>query len=241
MKNLLIIIISLLITSCSVKWADTIANKGFGKECINEYSKAMKIYNRGIAFNKGSAELYWRRGCLYARNENHRMALIDLTKSIELDSLFNDGSPYWDRALSKEELGDTFGALSDFNKALLINPEKENFYLFRGTLKYRMGDYEGALTDFDDAIKFWDDYYIARSWRSMLRVELKDFDGAMVDYNYLSFSNEDELNPDMAWEFRYRGIAKLHTKDTIGACIDWKIAAKHNDSISLVLSKENCK
>ncbi len=62
-------------------------------------------------------------------------------------------------------------------------------------------------------IRFSANYYLVRSWRSMLRVELKDFDGAMVDYNYLSFSNEDELNPDMAWEFRYRGIAKPDSAD----------------------------
>jgi tetratricopeptide (TPR) repeat protein len=241
MRNVLICIISLLISGCSVKWADKIAEKGFDKECINQYSKAMKIYNRGILLNKGSAELYWRRGNLYARNENHQMAIIDLTKSIELDSLFNGGNAYWDRAISKEELGDLYGALSDFDKAVLIDPEKENFYLFRGTLKYRMVDYRGALNDFDNAIKYWNDYYIARSWRSMLRVELKDFEGAMEDFNYLRFSNEDELNPEMASEFRNRGIAKFNTKDTIGACNDWKIAAKHNDSISLVRIKENCK
>lgn len=240
MKNVLICIILLLITACSVERANEVADKGFDKECAHKYKEAMKIYNRGLLLNKRSAELYWRRGGLHARNGNHQMAIKDFTKSIKIDSLFDNGYPYWDRAISKEELGDLFGALSDFDKAILINPEKENYYLFRGTLKYRMKDFKGALSDFDNAIKFWDNYYIARSWRSMLRVELNDFEGAMEDYNRTRFSEDDELDPDMAWRFRYRGIAKYNTKDTIGACHDWEIAAKHKDSIALVRIKEHC-
>ena len=238
MRNVFICIISLLITGCSVRWADKIAEKGFDKECINQYSKAMKIYNRGISLNKRSAELYWRRGNLYARNDNHKMAIIDLTKSIEIDSLFNGGYAYWDRAISKEELKDTLGALSDYNKAILRSPEQGNFYCYRGILKYRMADYKNALNDFDNAIKYWENFYLARSYRSTLRVKMEDYSGALEDFNYMNLDKEDKSD---ALEFRYRGIAKFETHDTIGACNDWKIAANHMDSISIEKIKLYCK
>lgn len=228
----------MLITGCSVKWADHIADKGFDKEAINDYGKAMKIYNRGIVFNKKSAELYWRRGCLHARNNNHVSAIEDLTKSIAIDSLFDGGYPYWDRAISKLELGDSLGALSDYNKAVLISPEQGNFYCYRGILKYKMNDNQGALSDFNNSIKYWENFYLARSYRSTLRIKMGDYLGALEDFNFMSLDEKDESD---AWEFRYRGVAKFETHDTIGACSDWKIAAKHNDSISLVKIKKYCR
>lgn len=218
------------------------ANDGFRyNEAIGDYDKAMKIYNRGILFNQKCAELYWRRGCLHARNDSNQLAIEDLTKSIELDSLFNGGYAYWDRAISREEIGDFEGAINDFDNAIRISPEKANFYFFRGTLKYKIGDYDGALDDFNNAIKYWDNYYLARSWRSSLRVEMGDYEGAMKDFNRLSFSEKDENNPNFAWKYRYRGIAKLETGDTLGACVDWKIAEVHSDSIAVKKIVTYCK
>ncbi|WP_028888211.1 tetratricopeptide repeat protein [Tenacibaculum ovolyticum] len=242
MKNIFqILIFALLLTSCSVKWANNIAEKGHREELINNHEGAMKIYNSGIKWNKNSAELYWRRGNLHARNENHNLAIIDLTKSIEIDSVFNTGYAYWDRAISKENLGDLVGALSDFDNAILINPNKSNFYFFRGTLKYKLADYNGSHADFNNAINIWNNYYLARSWRSTLRVELKDYNGAMEDYKYLRFTKKDENNPNKAWKYRYRGIAKFKTGDKIGGCKDWIIAARHGDSISNNRIKKYCK
>ncbi|WP_064965756.1 tetratricopeptide repeat protein [Tenacibaculum ovolyticum] len=240
MKHLKTLFFLILLSSCSVKWADSIAEKGFNKEAINDYEKALSIYNKGIRWNKKSAELYWRRGNLHHRNKNYILAIKDLDKSIQIDSLFNTGYAYWDRAISKENLNNYSGALLDYNNAISINPEKSNFYFFRGILKYRLKDSIGAHNDFNSAIELWDNYYLARSWRSILRVELKDFKGAMEDFKYLKFSKKEKLKPKMAWKFRYRGLAKLKTKDTIGACNDWKIATKHNDSISILKMKEYC-
>ena len=218
-------------TGCSVKWANNIAEKGFNKEAINEYDEALKIYNKGIKWNKKSAQLYYRRGSLHNRNKNYTSAIKDFSKSIGIDSLYNNGYPYWSRAISKERINDFEGALLDYNSAVLKNSKQANFFLFRGVLKHKMKDQKGALSDSNSAISIWNNYYIARDFRSILKVELKDYNGAMEDFNYLDFSKDEELKPEMSGRFRYRGIAKLNTKDTIGACNDWKISAKHNLSL----------
>lgn len=214
--------------------------KGHRKEMINDYDTAMKYYNKGIRFNKKSALLFWRRGSLYHRKENYSMAIADFTKAIAVDSAFNDGYLYWSRALSREASGDLAGALSDFDQAVVINPEKSNFYFFRGVLKYNMKDLSGALTDYNAAIDLWDNYYLARSWRAIVRVQLKDFNGAMEDFDYLDFSEKEKLKPRMASQFRYRGIAKLKTGDLSGACNDWKVAAQHLDTVARENLKRYC-
>ena len=84
----------------------------------------------------------------------------------------------------------------------------------------------------------WENFYLARSYRSTLRVKMEDYSGALEDFNYMNLDKEDKSD---ALEFRYRGIAKFETHDTIGACNDWKIAANHMDSISIEKIKLYCK
>ena len=226
-KPVLLIGIILLTSSCSIKYTEKLVNKGFDKECINEQNKAMRIYNRALLLNKRSAIAYWRRGNLYATekfNYNYRNAIADLTKSIQIDSAFDGGYAFWDRANYKKYINDTIGALADYDKAIAINPEKENFYYFRATLKlYRFQDIEGALLDLNSAIKFWDGYDLARQCRAEVKIKLNDFNGAMDDYNKLQYSLRD-FDSTYADVFYYRGIAKYETGDRNGACEDLMIS-----------------
>ena len=204
----------------------------------------MRIYNRAIFFNKRSALAFWRTGSLYATEafgNNYVQAISDYTRSIEIDSTFNSGYAFWNRANAKLEINDSIGALSDYNKAITLGPEQGNFHCYRGILKYQMKDYEGALLDLDNSIKYWENFYLARSYRSTLRLKLGNYAGALEDYDFLDFSEEEENDPEMAREFRDRGIAKHYTNDSIGACRDWLIASKHKDSISLEKIKKYCK
>jgi len=229
LKKIIAILFTFLLTSCSVKYIENLVDKGFNKECINEPKKAMKIYNKAIMLNKRSAEAYWRRGNLYstiAFNYNYSKAIFDLTKSIELDSAFNGGYAYWDRAYCKRHINDTIGALSDYDKAIIISPEKENFYYFRATLKYfRFQDKEGAMRDLDSAIKFWSGYDLARRCRAEIKVSVGDFKGAMDDYNNLQYRLRD-FDSSYADVFYYRCIAKYETGDKNGACEDLTISNK---------------
>lgn len=242
MNKIVIVLILIIATSCSVKFADNLADKGFRKEAINDYKKAMKIYNRAIFYNKKSALAYWRRGNLYSTqtfNNNNLKAILDLTKSIEIDSTFNGGYAYWNRAICKEELNDTIGALKDYDMSILISPEQQNFHCFRGILKaYRFRDFDGALKDLDNAIKLWDDYYIARIQRARIKVIIKDFLGAKEDYEKISL---DENNKDDAEDFYDRGIAKYKTGDRIGACIDWDISEKLGCLLAIEKQNVFCK
>ncbi len=189
----------------------------------------MRVYNRAIFFNKKSALAYWRRGDLYASqpfNYDYRKAIVDLTKSIQIDSTFAGGVAFNERAYCKRQINDTIGALLDYDKAIAINPEKESFYYQRGTLKfYRLHDNEGALQDFDSAIKLWDGYDLARQCRAELKVGVGDFNNAMDDYNKLQYRLKD-FDSTYADVYYFRGIAKYETGDKKGACEDMAISNK---------------
>ena len=226
MNKIFIITILAFATGCSVQWADGMAEKGFDEACLRHYSSAMRIYHRGVFFNKKSAELYWRRGDLFARNGRYKRAIQDFTRSLSIDAQFNEGYAYWDRAECKRQLGDYTAALSDYDEAIAVSPEKSNFYYPRATLRYyQLHDTLGALSDLDHAIKFWEGYVLARLCRAELKVKMGDFEGAMEDYHKIR-QRFLEYDPNDADEFYFRGIAKYETGDRDGACEDLLASAE---------------
>ena len=60
---------------------------------------------------------------------------------------------YGDRAIAKAELYDPIGAIEDFSNAILINPNYENAYLWRGEEKIKLDKFESALIDFNFVLK----------------------------------------------------------------------------------------
>jgi tetratricopeptide (TPR) repeat protein len=69
-----------------------------------------------------------------------------LSKIIELYP--NDSTAYFDRAIMRENLGDTLGALSDLSKEIQIDPKSADNYFLRGMLYQKSKMYAQALSDF---------------------------------------------------------------------------------------------
>ena len=60
----------------------------------------------------------------------------------------NDSMAYFDRAIMRENLGDTLGAISDFTKEIEIDPKSADNYFLRGMLYKHANKYKEALSDF---------------------------------------------------------------------------------------------
>ena len=93
------------------------------------------------------------------------------------------------RGNAKRLAGYEKGALSDYNKALELNPQQIYFYMNRALTKINLEDYQGAITDLtkaleipsaapDDLITHSDAYYN----RGNAREKLNDLDGACSDW-----------------------------------------------------------
>ena len=59
---------------------------------------------------------------------------------------------YVNRCIGKYRLRDYQGAISDFNKAIEINPQLAIAYYNRGLAKVKSGDTQGAIADWGKAI-----------------------------------------------------------------------------------------
>ena len=59
---------------------------------------------------------------------------------------------YFDRAYDKAQKGDYYGAISDFTKAIEINPTYKSAYKNRGIAKKKIGDLKGACSDWRQTV-----------------------------------------------------------------------------------------
>lgn len=219
--------------ACSVKWADKLAERGFHKEAINDYQRGLKIYNRAIRFNKSSVLAYWRRSHLYYDKEMYDESIIDLNRAIEIDSTFNQGYLFSDRANAKDMLRDYNGAIKDYSMALVIckndvkkTTPKENFFYYRADTYLQIGDTTSAIHDLDSALYYWNSFARAAWRRGQVNVALGQFEKAMKDYRRFSLDSVNAEFDYYADDFFYQGLAKLKTGDST-YCYDWQVAASH--------------
>ncbi len=98
---------------------------------------------------------------------------------------------YFNRAYDKDEMGDYYGAIADYTKAIEINPQYENAYINRGIIKRKLKDYYGAISDYTKAIEINPNLYQAYGNRGILKKEIGDLKGACSDWR-----KTDSLSPN---------------------------------------------
>ena len=121
--------------------------------------------------------------------------------------------------LVKEDRGDLEGAISDFTRAIELNPEYADAYGDRGRAKGAKGDYSGALSDLSRAIEL--DPYSALAFvgRGGVRNATGDFDGAIADT-----SRAIVINPELAPAYVTRGDARRAKREFDAAVSDFSRA-----------------
>ncbi len=68
---------------------------------------------------------------------------------------------YINKGIAKYTLQDYRGAISDYTKAIELDPYYAMAYCGRGTAKYNLQDYKGAITDYTKAVELDPNYAIA--------------------------------------------------------------------------------
>ena len=98
---------------------------------------------------------------------------------------------YFNRAFEKGNNGDHYGAISDFTKAIEIDPNYAKAYYNRGWNKAKLKDYYGAISDYTKAIEINPNYYQAYGNRGIYKKAIGDLKGACSDW-----IKTDSLSPN---------------------------------------------
>ena len=89
---------------------------------------------------------------------------------------------YFKQGVEKYEAGNYQGAISDWSKAIEINPQDAVFYYNRGVAKHELKDYQGAIADYTKAIEINPQDAEAFVNRGIVRELVDDLDGACLDW-----------------------------------------------------------
>jgi tetratricopeptide (TPR) repeat protein len=121
-------------------------------------------------------------------------------------------------------------AVSDYDKAIKLNPNHGDAYKDRGFAKIYLADLNGALADLNKAIelnpKQEETYYN----RGIVKTKLKDFKASIDDY-----SKAIELNPNYIKAYGNRGISKGKLQDYKGAIADYDKAISLDPNYTIAL------
>ena len=107
-----------------------------------------------------------------------------------------DGDFYFNRGNNKQRKGDFYGAISDFTKAIEINPNDDDAFYNRGNSKSEIKDYYGSIYDYTKAIEIDSTQSDVFFNRGISKKYLGDHNGACSDWR-------------KAFSLGYEGASKL--------------------------------
>lgn len=114
------------------------------------------------------------------KTENLDKKIKLLTEVINLEPKKLDA--YFHRAIAKNNLGDYHGAIVDYSKIIVIEPDADTYYN-RGNSRYSIKDFQGAKEDYEKAYKL-DSYFIDALYSlGCVKYDLKEYKAALADFN----------------------------------------------------------
>jgi protein O-mannosyl-transferase len=115
-------------------------------------------------------------------------------------------------------------AVSDYSKAIELDPGNTDSYIKRAYIYLQLNDPEKALPDLDMGIKNKPDASVLYSTRAMVKLNTGDPLGAWSDCN-----TSLTLDPANAEAYNFRAILKFRSKDLPGAEADLRSAVRCNN------------
>ncbi len=196
--------------------------QGLEKLQKGDYDAAIADFDKAIQLNPKDAKAFCKRGLAKARMpDNFDSSTYDFNEMSNLKQgyvLF--------RSKANTDRDDYDGALTDFNKAIQLNPNYPEAFKNRAYMKMVKLDFDSALTDFNKAIELHPAYAEAFYGRGHANLAKGDSERAIADY-----TKAIEIKPDYADAFTFRGFAKSSKGDYDGAIADLTEAIRIKQSL----------
>jgi tetratricopeptide (TPR) repeat protein len=145
------------------------------------------------------ATAHSNRGWVYYNREQYDLAIQDFTAVIAIEPGPNG---YNLRGMAYRYKPDPDKALADFDKAISMTPDNENYFLNRGNVYLDLGQYDLAIADYDRAIRIHPKFGIAYNQRAVAHRRKGDYARAIADY-----TTSIPFNPRPAIAYANRGEA----------------------------------
>lgn len=123
----------------------------------------------------------------------------DLNEKIKLYTQVIDLEPnnldaYFYRALTKNDLGDFYGAIVDYSKIIVEEPGASTYYN-RGNSRYSIKDFTGAKEDYAKAYKLDKNFIGALYSLACVELDLEEYNAAIEDFSEVIKNTPRYLEP----------------------------------------------
>lgn len=120
---------------------------GTEKLKVKDYDGAIKSYTECLKVTQ-AIMCYKNRGITYGFKKQYQLALADFDQVIKINP--KSAETFSTRGLLRMETGDIFGALSDVEKAVELEPENPQMYLNRASIFCRIKEYRVFVKQDED-------------------------------------------------------------------------------------------
>ena len=151
-----------------------------------------------------------------------REGLDHLERTLRINPRFADALV--ERAQARDRLGDTDGAISDYDAAIAREPTLSVAFVNRGHVRAKRGDFDGARRDFEEGMRVDPDNALAWVNRGYSREREGDMDGAMKDYE-----EAVRRDPECMLAHLNRGVMRERRGDRAGSQEDIQAALNLDD------------
>lgn len=164
------------------------------------------IFFLGFSYSKGQSDSVAAGGSVPASGEEGEI------NSPAAWEAFNRGE-------TKKAGNKLDAAITEFNKAMEINPDFYQAAISRGGARFLKYDFQGALGDYDLAIQIIEKLTQTFSTRSEIKNVLGDTQGSVAELDALN-----KLKPYLAEAYYRRGSVKKFLSNKEGSCGDFNKA-----------------
>ena len=104
-----------------------------------------------FSFAQGNRSMLYAQATEFGYRHQYKESEEVLTQIINVYPM--DSMAYFDRAIMRENLGDTLGAISDLTRQISIDGENADNFFLRGILFHKTRQFSLALADFKKVIE----------------------------------------------------------------------------------------
>jgi tetratricopeptide (TPR) repeat protein len=167
-----------------------------------------------------NAKQYYKTGESFVESGNHKDAIEQFTKAIELNPEFIHA--YIERARSYEALNELQKAVDDYNRALVFETKNEELYFNAARVDFKLGNNKEALDLINKCIILSPDYTEAYQLLTQVQIALDDYSSALISINKgLKLKDYSENN-------YYHGLVSEKMKNYNQAELDYEKAITKN-------------
>ncbi|MFN6305674.1 MAG: tetratricopeptide repeat protein [Microcystis sp.] len=205
---------------------DFSTSAGREREVRENYEQALTVINQAISLVPNNPNYYNEKYAVLSELKRYDEGLAAITQAIDLAPraawYYNRGVLYYNQ--QKYDL-----ALSDWNKAIELNPNFAGAYVNRGILYSDLQKYDLALSDYSKAIDINPNYAVAYNSRGILYSDQQKYELALSDYN-----KAIDINPNLAVAYNNRGLVYYNQQKYELALADYNktIDINPNDAVA---------